>query len=614
MSKSIRKTDKFSDLRERAEALLSKSGEQVLDMSAEDIKKLVYELGTHQIELELQNDDLKKTQVLLEESRTNYYELFDLAPCGYLKLNQKGFIIEANLTATELLGTEKTKLINRKFTDFIADEYQDVFYKIFSGNNELAVKKNCDLKLKRSKDDYWVHLEFKPVSHTEETFESYLVTIEDINAQKIAEKEISDLAKFPEENTNPVFRVSDEGILLNANPASVERIFGENTKPGTKMPEKWNEPIQQVLQLNKKRSIEMEVDRITFLFELIPIVESKYLNVYGKDITQRKKSKEKNVELLSLLNLSNDSIFVIKPETSRLLYVNDKACQSLGYTRDELLSLKITDIDPVFTDAQYWDKFVAEFKKTENIILESEHITKDGARFPIEISASYVVGKEDRIFAVVRDITERKKAEEKLKKLSVENEEANKHAMYMLAIASEYKDHETGEHINRIVELTKSIALEMGVEPVIAEKMGTDSILHDLGKIAIPDHIILKPTKLTDKEFETMKKHTVIGAEVIGKSEWFSQSREIALYHHERWDGKGYPEGLANTNIPVAARIVAVADVFDALVSKRPYKEAWTLQKAIEEIKRETESHFDPEVVKVFLNLYENGRLNDYFN
>jgi putative two-component system response regulator len=126
--------------------------------------------------------------------------------------------------------------------------------------------------------------------------------------------------------------------------------------------------------------------------------------------------------------------------------------------------------------------------------------------------------------------------------------------------------------------------------------------MHDVGKIGIPDHILLKPGKLDADEWEVMKSHSVIGAEIIGsdQSELMRLSRVIAESHHEKWDGAGYPQGLRGEEIPLAARIVAIADVFDALTSERPYKKAWTVEEATAFIRKESGSHFDPKLVTVF--------------
>ena len=194
------------------------------------------------------------------------------------------------------------------------------------------------------------------------------------------------------------------------------------------------------------------------------------------------------------------------------------------------------------------------------------------------------------------------------KKNKAELEKAHKHSIYMLAVASEYKDKNTGEHVGRLSQMTTELAIALGIKAIEAEQMGADSILHDLGKLGIADNILLKPGKLTKEEFKIMKQHTVIGARIIGDHEGFKQASLIAMSHHERWDGTGYPNGLKGVEIPLVARIVALVDVFDALTSKRPYKEAWPIEKAIAEIKQGAGCQFDPRVVSAFLDIVYNKK------
>jgi len=193
-------------------------------------------------------------------------------------------------------------------------------------------------------------------------------------------------------------------------------------------------------------------------------------------------------------------------------------------------------------------------------------------------------------------------------------QDANTQAQYMLAIASEYKDRETGDHIFRIVQYTTHICMELGFTKEEADVFGRASMMHDLGKLGIPDAIIQKKGKLTEEEMTTIKTHTRLGAEILGKSRWFNTARQIALYHHERWDGNGYPNGIKGEDIPLPARIVSVADVFDALTSKRPYKDPWPIEKAMKEIENSSGSQFDPQVVDALINLYNEGILNNIMN
>lgn len=173
-----------------------------------------------------------------------------------------------------------------------------------------------------------------------------------------------------------------------------------------------------------------------------------------------------------------------------------------------------------------------------------------------------------------------------------------------LGRAAEYKDNETGNHILRMALYSKEVALAYGLSDEFCNLLQNASPMHDVGKIGIRDSILLKPGKLTPEEFETMKQHTTIGYNILTHSNSSSPliqlASEIALSHHEKWDGSGYPSQLSGENIPISGRIVAVADVFDALTSNRPYKKAWPLNEALEFLYSNSGSHFDPQVIEAF--------------
>jgi putative two-component system response regulator len=171
-----------------------------------------------------------------------------------------------------------------------------------------------------------------------------------------------------------------------------------------------------------------------------------------------------------------------------------------------------------------------------------------------------------------------------------------------LAVASEYRDDDTGEHSQRIGRTSSLIAQAMGLSEETVRLIRFAAPLHDIGKIGVPDQILLKPGKLTDQEFAVMRNHVNIGAFILSRSSSpiLRMGQEIARTHHEWWDGSGYAAGLSGEDIPVSGRIVAVADVFDALVQERPYKSAWPIPQAVEEIHRLAGTQFDPHVVEAF--------------
>ncbi|MBF0203183.1 MAG: response regulator [Desulfamplus sp.] len=189
-----------------------------------------------------------------------------------------------------------------------------------------------------------------------------------------------------------------------------------------------------------------------------------------------------------------------------------------------------------------------------------------------------------------------------------ELEESQRSAIFMLGEAGDYNDTDTGTHIWRMAAYSSAIASCMEWSVEMSAMLELAAPMHDIGKLGIPDAILKKTGPLTDEDWKIMKTHPQIGHSILSKSTTplFSMASDVALFHHEKWNGKGYPRGLKREEIPESARIVAVADVFDALTMKRPYKEAWPLERALEEIKASSGSHFDPEIVKCFLKVEKN--------
>jgi len=180
--------------------------------------------------------------------------------------------------------------------------------------------------------------------------------------------------------------------------------------------------------------------------------------------------------------------------------------------------------------------------------------------------------------------------------------EREKNAIYMLAQAGHFNDSDTGQHVWRMSAYAKVIAQANGWTEERVAMLELAAPMHDTGKIAMPDDILKAPRKLTEEEMEVMRTHSTIGYNILSNddSAIFKLAAEIALYHHEKWDGNGYPEQLSGTEIPESARIVAIADVFDALTMKRPYKKPWTNDDAYSFINDQSGKHFDPNLVKVF--------------
>ena len=186
-----------------------------------------------------------------------------------------------------------------------------------------------------------------------------------------------------------------------------------------------------------------------------------------------------------------------------------------------------------------------------------------------------------------------------------ELDKSRKELIRRLGLAAEYKDNETGLHVQRMAEYARLIAIELGFNETDADTLESAAPMHDIGKLGIPDKILCKPGRLTDEEFEVIKTHPEIGARILDNpdSELLRVAREVALYHHEKWDGSGYPYGLKGEEIPLVARIAALADVFDALVCVRPYKRSWSVEEALALFEEQKGKHFDPQVVEAFIRI-----------
>ena len=174
-----------------------------------------------------------------------------------------------------------------------------------------------------------------------------------------------------------------------------------------------------------------------------------------------------------------------------------------------------------------------------------------------------------------------------------------------LGRAAEYRDNETGRHVIRISHYAKLLVLKIGLSEQESKNIFLAAPMHDVGKIGIPDHILLKPGSLTAEEWSVMRQHPTIGAEIIGEhaSALLTTARIVAYTHHEKWDGSGYPQQLAGEAIPLMGRIISVVDVFDALTTQRPYKDAWPLEQALDYIQNQAGIHFDPKLVSAFMQI-----------
>lgn len=351
------------------------------------------------------------------------------------------------------------------------------------------------------------------------------------------------------------------------------------------------------------------------------------------DIT---KIKEKENELRSVTVAVDQSpaAVIITNVDSKIVYVNAFFTALTGYKSEEVIGKNPNILKSNYHKPEYYQALWKTLKQGKSWHGEFQNIKKNGERYWESATISPVFNERDEIVnyvAIKLDITQQKsleneqinyqkQLEEDLTQRMKELEESQRASVFALAKLTEARDTDTGQHVERIQHLCKTLASAMKnypeyrneITPSFMNNLFYSSALHDIGKIRIPDNILLKPGRLNQDEFTLIKQHVKYGADTLAEmirlfpnNEIILMAAKIARYHHEKWDGSGYLSGLKGTAIPLPARIMAIIDVYDALRSKRPYKEGLSHQQSIDIILEGKGVHFEPLIVDIFINIHE---------
>ena len=308
-----------------------------------------------------------------------------------------------------------------------------------------------------------------------------------------------------------------------------------------------------------------------------------------------------NKELLKQYKeIVDQSSIVTKSDVSgKIIYANEKFCEISGYTQDELIGKPHKIVrHPDISSSIYkemWETIQA--KHPWNGVIKN--ISKNGEIYFVDAVISPILDSNNEIIEYIslrKDITP-------IVKLKEEIEATQKELILMLGNVGENRSKETAAHVRRVAEYAKILAVAYGLSPSECETLWSTATMHDIGKVGIPDHILNKPDKLTDEEFEIMKTHAETGYSFFKNSSrpLLQAAAIVAHEHHERWDGLGYPRGIAGEDIHIFGRITAIADVFDALGTKRIYKRGWDVDEILLYFKEQSGKQFDPRLVELLL-------------
>jgi PAS domain S-box-containing protein len=327
--------------------------------------------------------------------------------------------------------------------------------------------------------------------------------------------------------------------------------------------------------------------------------------------------------IFEVVPIARDRVFeamvepvVILDKGNKIVDINSAMLALLGRTADDVVGKSAKEV---------FDDFPIPIKMYTHVSYARAEATYElgglNIHYELTVWPLYNIRREmtGRIY-ISHDITAMKQLENELRKLNTELEDRVRARTWELADAYdttlegwartlELRDKETEGHSRRVTDTTLKIAIAMGIRDDYLEHIRRGAILHDIGKMGIPDEILHKPGALTDEERETIQRHPQIAYDLLAPIPFLKKALEIPYCHHEKWDGTGYPQGLKEHAIPMSARIFAIADVWDALSSDRPYNKAWPRQKATEYFVDEAGKHFDPRVVNVFLGLLEKGEI-----
>ena len=617
-------------LRRQAEAKLTerKKKATVTPETKADTQRLVHELEVHQIELEMQNEELVQSRAQVEAGLRQYTDLYDLAPGGYFMLARDGAIHKLNLAGANLLGVERGALIKRRFGVFVSVESRPAFSVFLEKVFESRKKESCETAImKDGQETRWTHIEATCIEDGQEC----RAVVSDITERKRAEEALQQSrtllaeaekvahlgswewnlvtgeAKWSEEmyrihGQDPNSFVANSQSFINLIHADDRKIVDTAMEHAIAKGEVTNYEYRIVLANGSVRVMHGEGVVTDSDKDGKP---SRMLGT-AQDISERKKAeeilRESEERLKILFEYAPDAYCLSTPEGT-ILDVNKAAFELFGYQKEEVIGKTLMESGVISPEQFEGGTAATAYGPDEPIEMVLNR--KDGTKVIVEMKTFPVEIKgQTLLLSIARDITERQQAKERLQQSLNKLGKAMNGTVQAIRLMAESRDRYTAGHQKRVAQLACAIARELGFTPEQIQVISIAGLLHDIGKIALPQEILSKPGKLSDIEFNLVKAHSQAAYDILTTVEFPWPIADIVIQHHERMDGSGYPSGIREDNILLEARILGVSDVVEAMSSHRPYRVAPGLDKALEEISRNSGILYDPSVVEACVGVF----------
>ena len=561
-----------------------------------------------------------------------YIKIFENSAEGLFLINPGGKIKFVNEKCTEITGWSIDEILGN----------QEDFLKYFKFDNGDKLEHVVSFKRWSGED---ILLKYTFV-YQGKTGDSILVNLEPHSGQDLAPWAGNVYKHLYFNLPDPVISFDVKGRIINVNPA-VMKLLGYEREEMDSASKLYLEKdafifrIRELViskgQLSQTVWLKTKDGRERRFYETIwPHFDSKFelsgFTAHFQDLAREDLLKAQ----LSASQANYNRLFeqfassiVIVDEVGNVVNMNRAAEGLYGWSREEMLGVPYDDYFSAGRNHPSIMEVIETTKKQggKTIDIGVSRKNRNGDLLFVYVTYYLIDLSGDGMFALFvleKDLTTRIKLEKKLEESVSQVKETQAAAIMGFAKLTEFRDHCTGEHLERIKSYTRILTTNMRKLPEYRNYITDDyieditmsSILHDIGKVGIEDSILLKAGKLSQDEFEVMKNHSNMGGDAltvidknVGYKSFLTIGKEIASYHHEKWDGSGYPEGLKGTEIPLSARIVALADVYDALISERPYKQAFKHEEAVNIIMEEKGRHFDPDVVDAFA-----GCLDEFYS